>query len=800
MSSHSWKVLLPVFLFVSLAAIAPPCIAQQPVDSPKAIYDQVRAFNLNGGSAVAENLTLKRDRVDMTFNGTFYFTSPVAGRVTGAVFLGRGTLTAPVPSSPFEQDNLRRMLNSDKVETDFQSGILLFTDDTFKIIGANSRPGGAAPADATKLASELIPRTLEETGANLASRATISIVNQESPGFFFARFAGGRLSNLNLVLDFQNRIPVANFGINGGEKGLFYTYNKDIYTEDVWMAFYSMEDYERRTAIYSDANDIVDIEHYDMDVDMKDPKKALRLRSKINMTALAPRVQGISFTIGENLPTFDNMRLRKQLRVKSARIGASPVLAIQEDWESGFSVFLPAAVPAGQKIIFEVDLEGDFMFDSQVFTGCHYPSSNTSWYPRHGYLDRNTYKITFHHRKNDRIASTGVRISETADPESKNDMLTVYKLDEPVALATFALGPFERHTQKIKWEKGGETPLEFNSLPGSNVAIKEDFILAELDNSIRYFTALFGDYPYPQYGAVVHPFGFGQGFATMLTIPPADRASKFDFVFISHETAHQWWGNIVAWRSYRDQWLSEGFAEYSALLYTARRDSPKGQRELMSRMRNTLKAPPVTSTGIGKGRLYDVGPIILGHRLNTSKTFGAYQALIYNKGALVLRMLHFLFTDPVTGKDQPFFDMMTDFVNRYRNKSASSDDFRVVANEHFAKTAIAQKYQLKDLNWFFSQWVYQTAFPSYRLEYQIKDQPDGSVMLTGTVFQDNTPDNWFMPLPLYFDFGGNQGMAGTVHVYGKQTPVNIKLPRRPNKVELDPNDWILSEKTETRAK
>ena len=38
---------------------------------------------------------------------------------------------------------------------------------------------------------------------------------------------------------------------------------------------------------------------------------------------------------------------------------------------------------------------------------------------------------------------------------------------------------------------------------------------------------------------------------------------------MSHETAHQWWGNIVAWRSYRDQWLSEGFAEYSGVLYTA---------------------------------------------------------------------------------------------------------------------------------------------------------------------------------------------------------------------------------------
>ena len=56
---------------------------------------------------------------------------------------------------------------------------------------------------------------------------------------------------------------------------------------------------------------------------------------------------------------------------------------------------------------------------------------------------------------------------------------------------------------------------------------------------------------------------------------------------------------------------------------------------------------------MGQGKLADVGPIILGHRLNTSKTFGAYQALIYNKGALVLRMLHFLMSNPDTGTTEP---------------------------------------------------------------------------------------------------------------------------------------------------
>jgi aminopeptidase N len=282
-------------------------------------------------------------------------------------------------------------------------------------------------------------------------------------------------------------------------------------------------------------------------------------------------------------------------------------------------------------------------------------------------------------------------------------------------------------------------------------------------------------------------------------IPSADRASKFTYQFIAHETAHQWWGNIVAWRSYRDQWLSEGFAEYSGILYTGLRESPGAKNELLGRLRSSLKDPPVTTTGIGKGRLVDVGPIILGHRLSTSKTLGAYQTLIYNKGALVLRMLHFMLSDPGTGEGQPFFNMMTDFVERYRNKTASSDDFRTVVNEHFAKSPIARKYGMSDLNWLFYQAVYQTALPSYEMQYKLEDQADGKIVVTGTITQKNAPDNWVMVLPVKFSFGAKQEAAGTVFVQGASSPFQIKLPMRPKKVELDPDRWILSESVSTKG-
>ena len=461
---------------------------------------------------------------------------------------------------------------------------------------------------------------------------------------------------------------------------------------------------------------------------------------------------------------------------------------------------MPSPLNAWDKLELDMEIEGDYMRDTEFCKDCHYPRSNTSWYPRHGYLDRATYELTFRHPKKLHVASVGSRLSEEPDAEDKDGAVAKYKMQLPVALITFALGPFKRHNESIKWEKGGDpTPLEFNSLPGDLAAIKEDFIIAELNNSVRYFTSLFGAYPYPSFAAAFHPFGFGQGFPSLLMIPNTDRASKYTYQFIAHETAHQWWGNIVAWRSYRDQWLSEGFAEYSGILYTGLRESRGARDDLLGQLRSSLKEPPVTLTGVGKGRLVDVGPIILGHRLQTSKTFGAYQALIYNKGALVLRMLHFMLSNPATGEGQPFFDMMTDFVERYRNKTASTDDFREVVNEHFARTPIARKYGMKDLNWLFRQAVYQSELPSYEMQYKIQPEPDGKVIVSGTIVQKNAPENWVMVLPVKFGFGGKQEAMGTVIVQGPSTPFQIRLPGAPSKVQLDPDRWILAENISTKG-
>lgn len=768
----------------------------------KALYDGIRAFGLTGGVAEVTGLPLVRDRVEMTFTGTFYFAAPVNGRVTGAVFVGQGTMKATVPPVEFEREHVRRMIDADVVESDFRTAVLRWSDDTFDVIG-KARQDGAATPQAQRLASEGEARWTTETGANVSARLAASILNNESPGVFTAQFDGGRRDRFTVLIDHQNRIPVANFGLNGGEKGVIYSYQSALYARDVWMAFYSIDDYARGAAVYSDTNDLVDVSHYKLDLDVRDFNSKMGLVARMDVQSRVAGLRAVSFKIGEDLSGYQSARLRNQLRLKSVRQGDRELAWAQEDWEGGFTVFLPSAVPAGERLTIEAELEGKFIDGVNVVPECFYPISNVTWLPRHGYLDRATFDTTFRHRRRDRIASIGVRVSEAPDPDDKEAFITRYRMAQPVALSVFAIGPFQRKTQSIRWENGSPSiPLEFNSVPGRVAQIKDDFILAELDNSVRYFSALFGKYPYEGFGATFHPFPFGQGFPSMLMIPPTDSAERGVFAFIAHETSHQWWGNIVAWRSYRDQWLSEGFAEYSGLLYTGKRDKDgaKATADMIKARRESLRNTPRTSVGVARGRLNDIGPIIQGLRLNSSKSYGAYQTLIYNKGALVLRMLHFLLSHPTTGDDSAFAAMMSDFVEKYRDGAASTDNFRQVANAHFARSPLAQRYGLSNLDWFFQQWIYRTDLPSYTLEYGFKDKPDGSVIISGTVKQDNVPADFFMPLPILLSFDDNREARTTVRALGASTPFELKLPGRPRKVELDPHSWVLSDRTTTTAR
>jgi aminopeptidase N len=276
----------------------------------------------------------------------------------------------------------------------------------------------------------------------------------------------------------------------------------------------------------------------------------------------------------------------------------------------------------------------------------------------------------------------------------------------------------------------------------------------------------------------------------MLMGGSAFRFADFIQEVTPHEVAHQWWGHMVGWASYHDQWLSEGFADFSAGLFLQQTE-PKPDKYLKywERAQQTITAK--NSFG---SRTNDVGPLWMGIRLNTFKNGGAYGRLIYPKGGFVLHMLRYLMLDRETG-DKDFIAMMHDFVATYMNQNASTESFKSVVEKHMKPSIDLERNGKMD--WFFRQWVYGTEIPSYRMEYSLAPEEGGKVMFTGKVTQSGVSSRFVMGVPIYFDFDGRVVRAGEVALLGNMTSneVKIRLPKKPKRVLLNANHDVLAAET-----
>jgi hypothetical protein len=741
---------------------------------------------------------MKRDRLTLEWTGDFYLEAPVDGKVYGAVFLGRGKLSDE-PTAPFERDSVVRFLKADRVAVDFGAAVLRFSDDTGDLLAKLPSSVAAAPAEAQKLANELEERHERDTGLNLCARLLSATENGDTPGIFFAEFSGGGRGRFAALIDHQMQSLAFGFGLNGGEKGVIYQHAGPYTASDIWTAFYDEQDIRDQRVAYASSTSLVGIPDYRMKIDLREAPRWVKAEFEMDLVARRDGVMVVPFELNEGF-IEPNEREKKGMRIEGATLGdGSKLEVIQEAAESAVSVVLPRALHKDEKVTVRLEAQGEHMF--QTWNGdFHYPYSTETWFPRHEYLGRSRYEVTFLHKNKTVVACVGHRTKEQPYGDNGKDRLTEWVSDDPISLVSFAVGPFERHDDKVK-ANGREIPVEFYSIPGNYGAVKEDYIVAELGNGVNFFSFLFGDYPYGRLGAVFFPSNFGQGFPTLLLLPTDGQSGLWHYSFVAHEISHQWWGDLVTWRSYRDQWLSEGFADYSAALYASRRDNPKRALDLVREMRRRIEAPPTTDTGVGSGKLYEVGPLIMGLRLSSRRTNGAYTGLVYAKGALTLRMIHFLFSNPTDGNDEAFYKMMKDFVDQNRGQSATTESFFRIASEKFAETPIGKKYGITDLGWFLRQWVYETGMPTYRLEYGFEPRPGGGVFLTGTIYQDGVGDNWMMPLPIRLEFGGGKGARGTILARGPQSAVKIALPAEPTRVDLDPDMWILTNKTsETRVK
>jgi aminopeptidase N len=249
-------------------------------------------------------------------------------------------------------------------------------------------------------------------------------------------------------------------------------------------------------------------------------------------------------------------------------------------------------------------------------------------------------------------------------------------------------------------------------------------------------------------------------------------------VVTPHEVSHQWWGQTVGFRSYRDQWMSEGFAQTSASIFLQlTRNKPDDYREFWKQQRKLI-----TEKNAFGFRPIDVGPVTMGFRLSSSKTgWDIYENLVYPKGAFILHMIRMMMWSQKDG-DERFKATMHDFVDTYRLQAATTEDFKAMVEKHMSQQMDLEGNHRMD--WFFNEYVYGTELPAYHFEGDVTSNGDAN-SLHLKLTQSGVGPKFIMLVPIYLELtDGRLIRIGTIHVTGSTTlDQTVSLPKLPAPVK-----------------
>jgi len=254
---------------------------------------------------------------------------------------------------------------------------------------------------------------------------------------------------------------------------------------------------------------------------------------------------------------------------------------------------------------------------------------------------------------------------------------------------------------------------------------------------------------------------------------------KTNYRLLADAIAHQWWGVSVSPASKDDWWLSDGFARYSEAMYVENAAGGAGLEEAVKDM----------SVG---ALAYDTVPLSSASKLDIFST--EFQSLATDKGAMILHMLRW-----VLGEDK-YNKTMREFAGEFAGKSATTDEFRTVAEKNYGE----------QLTWFFSQWSDSTGAPEFKVKYttyriggnfakEAKAQQERTpgFRVTGEISQDL--DLFRMPVDLRIDTDGKTENK-RVEVVGTTSPFSIETFGRPRRIAVDPDHHVLTNSSDVKLR
>jgi hypothetical protein len=807
--------LIGTLAVVSLLALASP--AETPVGANSdPVYQQLRNIGLGSESVSVSNFELKRDAATLHLHsGTVCFVTPVQGKVTGAVFVGDGTMVLDPPIA-IERASLKLLTRSDEFVERYEHLVLRFTDSTYDEIKKGGTPASGG-CDGSLLNDSLhAMRHDHMLKYNLDARILQDVLSAE-PGELFVAFVHGKQYNGKEIYVMDPHGAPSLVHSVSPEEVEFLTYDEN--KLGTWAAFHYSSEYKDGSATGSQQNQVVHIDHQLLDTSIE---KNAHLHGKAT-TTLTSLVDGL------RVVPFDLMRT---LRVESVVDDKQQPLAfIQEDKndDADFSVILPKPVSLGEKYTITTVYEGKDAVTNEG-GGNYYPVAREDWYPNAatGFGSFTNYDMTFRIPKGMKMAATGVLVSESNDGGQN---VTVWKSAVPQPAAGFNFGRFKMEEAKltspdylVQAYANEEPPDDVKALlskvngdvPGSpryfaalgNMSTTPMLkkALAEAQVSVQLYSDYFGPAPFKRLAVTQQTAcNYGQSWPGLVWLPICylyDTTIReqlgLEFhnygywkVVAPHEVAHQWWGHEVGFNSYRDQWMSEGFADMSASLYIQLIE--KNNKEFME-FWNDERTLLLERNKMGF-RAIDAGPLTMGYRMSNERTgFDVTRRLIYPKGAYILHMIRMMMYSNQTG-DQNFKETMHDFTATYSGRSATTEDFKAIVEKHM--TVDMQRIGGNKMDWFFDEYVYGTALPSYKIDYTFDKNAEGDVVFGFKVTQSKVDDKFRMLIPVYLELAdGRVANLGRVTVIGNSF-IDAKVPLKgvkdtPHRAILNYYDDVLA--------
>ncbi|HEX6813416.1 MAG TPA: M1 family metallopeptidase [Planctomycetota bacterium] len=293
------------------------------------------------------------------------------------------------------------------------------------------------------------------------------------------------------------------------------------------------------------------------------------------------------------------------------------------------------------------------------------------------------------------VASNGVR---TGKPATKDGKTTFHwQTKQPISNYCVALNiaPYVELNETFTCVDGTKMPIEFFVLP-ENKERAQKFVAQFLDH-VKVFEEILGPYPFraEKYGIAETPH-LGMEHQTIIAYGNGWKDEKYDWLH-NHELAHEWWGNLVTCRDWKDMWIHEGFGTYMQPLYRERRFGREAYQQEIRKANARNTSPIAPRETKDSHQIY----------------FGASGQDIYYKGSLVLHTLRWQMGD------EKFFAALREFCypTEAARKATDGSQVRLVDTDEFV--ALCSKIAGENLAWFFEVYVRQPRLP--RLHSEVTD-------------------------------------------------------------------------------